>query len=371
MIGPNRRVKLDVHRLDGATISAGCFTCPLLQECGGYTRRGAAWSCMDRCATCDRSKCDLVCMKKPTDFARALLEVGGFGVHAIGHLMPRNAAEPLPKYAPVVQHSVGADVPLDWAAVPLRSVMRTTNGVYTPVATSPAALRARLGLHPRTKVIVLGIGKDAPLETYWRWRRVHRAPDALARLGIDCMIVPNYSVFLEEPRTHHLFNRKRSLLCAAELSAAGVPVVPYLHTGSPIDWKFWERFLREHEEISVLAEEFQTGLADPARGEPALAEISRLQEAVGRPIHLVAVGAARYRATLRARFDGWTLIDSEPYMKAIKRRVAAAVSSRRIRWEPALGEDVGDLVLHNSRRYGEWVDSGAHSPPPQPGSSTA
>src|SRR6266496_2655221 len=67
---------LDAFRLDNTTISAGCLKCPLLKQCGGYTRAGGGWSCMDRCASCD-SSCDLVCLKKPGDFVRALLEIDG------------------------------------------------------------------------------------------------------------------------------------------------------------------------------------------------------------------------------------------------------------------------------------------------------
>ena len=69
------RLPLDQHRLDSETMSVGCLACPLLSECGGYTRRGGGWSCMDRCVTCDTTRCDLVCLSKPRDFARALLEV--------------------------------------------------------------------------------------------------------------------------------------------------------------------------------------------------------------------------------------------------------------------------------------------------------
>jgi hypothetical protein len=354
-------VKMDQHRLDGHTLSAGCYTCPLLNECGGYTRRGGGWSCMDRCSTCDQN-CDLVCLKKPTAFARDLLEVGGFGFRNIPPLLQPVGWSAFPRYIPVVQHGYAREepAPLDWAALPLREVLRMRHGVYGPVAQTPAALRAHFGIAPSTSLILLGTGKDKPIEAYWRWRRRHAAPRALAQLEFAGGIVPNYSFFLEDPRPQHLFNRKRSLICATEWSREGMPVVPYLQALTDADWRYWEDFLRVHPNIQVVAKEFQTGLAAPERGERTLTRLAQLQDTVGRRLHLMAIGAARYLHRLPKLFDSWTLLDSVPFMKAVKRRVAAAVS-RRIRWQPALGEPVEDLLLHNVGRYSDWVSRRATS----------
>ncbi len=347
-----RAHKLDVFRLDGTIVSAGCFTCPLLKQCGGYTRVGGGWSCMDRCASCD-SSCDLVCLKKPSDFARALLEVGGFEHRAIAAL---NQPRPeLPRYVPVLQHGLDREAPLEWAALPIRAVMRFRRGRYVPLASSAEELRSRLGISQATKLLLLGTGRDRPIESYWRWRRLHGAPNALAELGFAGAIAPNYSLFLDDPRPQHMFNRKRSLLCASEWSDAGMGVVPYLQAVAPADWLYWETFLREHEEVTHVAKEFQTGLAKPERGEDAINALAGIQDRLGRRLHLVAVGAARFRALLPQRFDSWTLLDSVPFMKAVKRRVAVRVGEKRVRWQRAIGEDVTDLLMQNCGQYRYWL----------------
>lgn len=346
-------VNLDEHRLDGDIVSAGCISCPLREACGGYTRRGGGWSCMDRCQHCDPTKCDLVCMKKPRDFARALLEVGGFGFEGVPPLLSITS-NALPRYIPVVQHGGAGRLPLDWVALPLRALMRIQHGVYRPIAHSASELRAALGLMPGTKIVLLGTGKDRPIETYWRYRRRDAVPSMLAPLALTCAIAPNYSLFLEDPRTQHMFNRKRSLICAHEWSDAGVPSIPYLQTVSPADWRYWERFLRQHHEVTIVAKEFQTGLASPVRGEDAIAQLARVQDTIGRRLHLLAIGAARYRRSLDAAFDSWTLLDSVPFMKAVKRRVAGN-AGRRVNWSAARGDDVARLMVHNVSTYSEWL----------------
>ena len=346
-------ISLDEHRLDGETVSAGCISCPLLAECGGYTRRGGGWSCMDRCVTCDPARCDLVCLTKHRDFARALLEVGGFGGNNLSEMSatPRDIA--LPHYVPAIQHRTD-DLHLNWVALPLRAFMRFRDGTYEPIADSAISLRAKLGLASHARLVLLGTGKDRPIETYWRFRRRDSVPEKLAALGFECAIAPNYSLFLDDPRTHHMFNRKRSLICAEEFSRAGVPSIPYLQTVAHADWTFWRDFLKAHAEIAIVAKEFQTGLAHPERGKAAIAKLQKLQDEVGRDLHVVAIGGARYRMQLRAAFASWTVIDSVPFMKAVKRRAVVDIG-KRVKWAPALGEVVGHLAMHNVASYSRWI----------------
>jgi len=352
---------LAASRLDGQTLSMGCQHCPLLRQCGGYTRASGAWSCMDLCATCDRKRCDKVCLKKAARYAEDLLEIGGFGFRSIPPLVPPVVAG-LPHYIPMIQHGfecVG-DVSLPWAAVPMSRLITFTSGRYAPVATTPEGLRRVFGLSDSTRVVLVGVGKDRPIERYWRWRRVYDTASALACLGFDGVVVPNYSFFLEDPRPQHFFNRKRSLICAGEFSRAGVPSVPCLQAVAPIDWTYWQAFLEAHEEISVVAKEFQTGLAKRERGLPAIESVARLQDQLKRRLHIVAVGGGKYAADLAARFDGWTVIDSIPFMKATHRRMAG-VTGRRVHWVPTMGGDVGELLTHNTLRWSDWLAARART----------
>lgn len=352
---------LAASRLDGQTLSMGCQLCPLLRECGGYTRASGAWSCMDICATCDRARCDKVCLKKAARYAEDLLEIGGFGFQRIPPLLqPAGAA--LPRYVPMIQHRFEGikDISLPWAAVPMSRLIRFQTGRYAPAARTPDELRRVFGLSTSTRVVLVGVGKDRPIERYWRWRRVYETAASLGQLDFTAAVVPNYSFFLEDPRPQHFFNRKRSLICAGEFSGAGIPSVPCLQAVTPADWTYWHAFLEAHEEVSIVAKEFQTGLAKRDRGVLAIESVARLQDQLGRRLHIIAVGGGKYAADLAAHFDGWTVVDSVPFMKATHRRMAST-AGRRVRWIPTMDGDVGEMLVHNSLRWSDWLSARAHT----------
>lgn len=312
---------------------------------------------MDLCATCDRATCDKVCLKKQA-FAWDVREVRGFGFDGIpGLAQPASAA--LPRYVPVIQHGFvqSEDVSLPWAAIPLGRLLRVQKGRYGPAVPTAAGLRRLFSLSAETRVILLGVGKDRPIENYWRWRRMQDTPRALSALDFAAAIAPNYSFFLEDPRPQHLFNRKRSIICATELSRAGIAPVLCLQAVTPADWDFWGAFLTAHAEVSIVAEDFQTGLAQRERGLPAIERIAQLQDRLRRKLHLLAVGGGQYADTLAGHFDGWTVIDSMPFMKATHRRLAGAIGAR-VQWTRLDGH-VGEMLEHNVIRWSDWISARA------------
>lgn len=342
-------------RLDGHTLSMGCRRCPLLAACGGYTRASGAWSCMDLCDGCDPAICDKVCLKKPARFVEDLLEVGGFGFRGIPELLQPPAAA-LPRYIPTIQHGSerSEDLSVPWAAVPMSRFVRFQDGQYGPSVATPGELRRLFRLSPTTRVLLLGVGKDRAIERYWGWRGMHDTPRSLSALDFSAAVVPNYSFFLEDPRPQHLFNRKRSLICADEFSRAGLPAVPCLQAVAPSDWTYWQGFLEAHEEVSVVAKEFQTGLASRERGLIAIDGLARVQDRIRRKLHVVAVGGGRYAPELAAHFNGYTVIDSVPFMKAAHRRRAGALD-RRVHWIPMADGDVAEMLTHNIVRWSAWL----------------
>ncbi len=334
----------------------GCTSCPLLAACGGLTARGGGWNCLEACKGCDRATCDVVCMSKPT-FGRRLLEVrNDLGAKHVGSLQGPPSGE-MPKYVPVLQYALPSDarLPVGPIAIPLASLMRfdRRRGSYGPIARTPDELRQRFGVTPNTPVFILGTGQDAPIERYWHLRR-EGAADALSKLNVT-VIAPNYSVFLDDPRTQHLYNRRRSLMCAEELGARGVRVIPYLHGITGSDYAFWADFLREHEEITTMAKEFQTGALTNEIAEQVLNRMKMIEDRVGRRIHLVAIGAHRLAKRIAARFDHWTVMDSSAFMKAVHRRIAIRHGTN-IEWEFVRDEDVADLFFNNIRRVRDGLD---------------
>lgn len=311
---------------------------------------------MDGCVRCDSLTCERVCMKRGSVFARDLAEIGGFDADDIPSLSNPPDPRELPHYVPMVQHGrvLAEALYVPWAAIPIKEVFRLKQGRYSTLARTPLDLRRLFALGPRTQVLFVGTGPDAVIERFWQYRRAHDAPKQLAALEIRAAVVPNYSFCLEDPRPQHLFNRKRSLICAREMAAVGLPVIPYLQALTATDWNFWGRFLSEHREITVVAKEFQTGLARRERGVAAIKRLQQLEAEIGRRLHVLAIGGARYARDLAASFTSWTVVDSIPFMKAIKRRVAHP-GPTRVQWRPALGEAPARLLDHNILAYEQWL----------------
>lgn len=342
------RIVDDDARVDVGTYAAGCTTCPLLAKCGGYTTSYTTWSCMDNCDHCDKDTCDLVCLKKPARFNRDLMEVGGFDLVARAQF---TAMEPLPHYVPVLQHTglYTGVVELPIAAIPLAQIVRADGAI--PFENGDH-LRARFGVGAKTKLLLVGTGKDPGLERYWRYGRAKELAPKLRALDFVGAISPNFSLFLDEPRPTHLHNRKRSLICAEEWTKAGLAVAPYLGAVTPTDWDAWRGFLAEHPEIVSVAKEFQTGNANPHRGGTTLVVLDRLQQRLGRRLHVIAIGAAQFARDLSLRFDRFTIVDSNPFMKTVKRR-AMVRAQPRLAEESAQNEDLATLFDHN---VGTWED---------------
>lgn len=346
-------IDLERYRLDGGTLSMECLSCPLLAICKGETRVGGT-HCARRCVGCGPD-CTLVCLGKPESFIDAVREVGWFAANDIGPLVPPAAS--LPTYIPMIPNrsSRSKALEVEWAAVPLRAVVRRPRGVLTPIASTPEELREKFLLGPKTRLVLVGIDHERHIEPYWRWRSKLHIPELLARLGLEAAIVPNYSFDLSHPRPQHLHNRKRSLICAREWSAQGIPSVPYLQAVGPQDYDYWLEFLAGHPEISVVAREFQTGGARPERGLIRLDDLSQLQDKLKRRLHLIAVGAAQYRVELSRRFDTWTIIDSTPFFRAVRGRRKAMLGEGRVDWPKADNESPDSLLPHDINVMDKWI----------------
>lgn len=343
---------VESYRLDGGTLSLGCQNCGLLALCGGEFRVGGSL-CDTRCIGCDES-CDLVCLGKPERLAAAMREVGGFGFQNISRLNGLSSAPP--PYVPMIQHGSGRTERLDveWAAIPLSAAFRRPKGVSLPVASNAEELRLKFQIASSTRLLLIGTGPDKEIERYWKWHRMESLSAALSALGFAGAVVPNYSFFLDHPRPQHLHNRKRSLICAADWSAAGIPAIPYLQAVSASDWDFWYQFLRRHEEVSVVAKEFRTGAAKRNRGLIHLDELARLQDRLGRSLHVVAIGAAQYREELAWRFGGRTIVDSNPFMKAIHRK-RAQLGVNRVNWKLEPTGVVDEILPFNIGLWSWWL----------------
>lgn len=192
---------------------------------------------------------------------------------------------------------------------------------WTEIHEDANSLRRFFGLAPDTKLVLSCVDKDRRIEPVWRELHEKGFMRYLRRLNFAAVNVPNFSLFDRDSRYQHEYNRKRSLIVAKELTRFGIPALPNFHAMSPGDIWFWRDFLRSRPEITCLSLEFQTGLGDDVvRANATIDELGRLQQDLGRSLHLVAVGGASFMDRIALRFPSSTLITSRPYILAVMGR---------------------------------------------------
>jgi len=340
-------------------VSAKCTSCIFFADCGGIEPRRSLFKedCFDR-NCCGDGSCDNVCPYKG-DFVSRCQEVGGLRFDDIKPIKQKPVT--IPRYVPLIHHGYSRNELLDYPVVALGTsqVFRLDkSGAYRPIAESAESLRSLFRLQPSTKIILRGTAKDPPLERYWKYRRRDDAPRLMAGLGLSLVVGPNFSHFLDVPRTDNLFNRKRQLICLGEMATAGLNPVPHLNAVMPGDWSFWKDYLRSNASIRQVAVEFQTGNKRGAEGTKAVLRLSRLQDQLGRNLHPVLIGGAQFLTRIACEFDEFTLIDSTPFMKGVKRLSFDASKAGRawVEKRTSPGESIDPLIAQNIAGYSAWVD---------------
>lgn len=336
-------------------LNGPCEPCVFLKVCSGL-RDFNLFGCFHADCRGSEGGCDEVCPKN-TNFANRVAGVRGLRFDNLAKIAQRDTE--LPVYIPHLNHPYSRNYSLEWpiVAVTLYDIFRMQKHIYTARAGDPGDFRSYLHLAPSTRVVVLGVDKDRPLEKYWSYRARDRAPEQLARLGIDLVIGPNFSHFIDVPRTDNLYNRKRQLLCLEEMQAAGLNVAPHLSDATEGDWDFWREYLTHNSSITFVAKEFQTGNKRRENGLAALDKLATIQQHTGRALHPILVGGSRLSEHAATLFERFTILDSRPFMNAINRH-AFATKGRRPVWLsvptlPCFGID--DLLLGNLSRYSLWI----------------
>ncbi|MBI3468894.1 MAG: DUF4417 domain-containing protein [Planctomycetes bacterium] len=338
-------------------VAQGCQNCAHLPTCGGIEPLGSLFDCFEHYCCGGKADCDDVCPYN-ADFIRRMTEIGGLRFGQVSSLEQGHVE--LPRYVPLIHHGYSHRKPLDLPVVALETyqVLRLKDKKYEAIAGDGAQLRQEFGLSPSTQIILRGTAKDRPLEQYWSYRRRDRVPEQIGALGVLLAIAPNFSHFLDVPRTDNLFNRKRQLICIAEMQKAGVIAVPHLSAVTPGDWRFWQRYLQRNETVVFVAAEFQTGNKNPAQGRKVIESISVLQDAVGRRLHPIIIGGTQFATEVAGRFDMFTLIDSCPFIKAVKRRKFDKGANGQP-WAETYtlnGQGIEDIVLRNLDGHTAWIE---------------
>lgn len=336
----------------------GCVNCLLFEHCGGHPLPLIRQlGCVNYALGHTVVDTDDMTPHLPERFWQLWNDVGGLFDYSTGPLKPLKAAG-LPRYLPLLQHRhLRRSQPFPAPVVALRLfdvVRRRRTGRYGPAFSTAAELRAAYNLRPDAQVLLVGVDPDPPLESFWAEHRIQHIGESLAQLDLLGVTVPNFSFFTCVPRFQIMRNRKRILLSAERLSAAGVPVAVHLNAYTKGDWDFWLGYLRDHPECETVALEFQTGYRTDEEGQAAFESLVSLRNQLGRRIHPILVGCGRFYKDASKEFASFTVIDSQPFMQTIARQVLRPSENGRFVWQhsPTLAnETLGGLFDHNVRCY--------------------
>ncbi len=328
----------------------GCLNCFAFRDCGGIYDEGVL-DCLAYC--CGKpDKCSYACPKN-SRFVQIVRDTGGLSLRREWQVS-QSGSRILPEYVPCIQHGSRRHKPLEVPVVVLPTFevtpRRKTSG---EMFTSSEELRSAFKVGGRTRIVLSCIDEDDSLENFWRVKSVRLLAQRLSALRVEHIIAPNFSLPLEIPRFDNIANIKRSLLCAEELCGAGISVIPYVAGVTAQDWDFWAGFLREHQEIAMVAKEFQTGGANITVAEWHIDQLLRLQDRIHRALHVVAVGGRRHLRRL-SEFVSVTLMNSDPFMKTYHRQILTSSGH----WEsrPTLpDEPLDELLSINVQRYSRLV----------------
>jgi hypothetical protein len=141
---------------------------------------------------------------------------------------------------------------------------------------------------------------------------------------------------------------------AERLTEAGIPVVLHLQASTRFDMSRWRDVFQMQPSANYVTLEFQTGPSNKEIGDRYYFGLRGLQEGLGRPLHpLVVAGGGRIR-DLRKDFRTFSVIDSVPFMRTMKRRVLKAIPGGGWRWSKELtpeGELLDTRLVNNIGSY--------------------
>ena len=336
---------------------SNCKECPFLADCGGLEGEAYDRGCFQRCVQhCQFKWCDMACPCLHLRFAELIEDVGGLCIPPRRSLLPCSLAD-LPYYIPHIEHGSRREAVLDalLVSVPLTALIRkNSRGGYVARYDTPESMRDGLRLSRGTAVIVSSIAPDQPLEDFWASHISEGTLGQLASLRLLAMTVPNFSFMLDVPRINSLYNLTRIFRMSERISDAGIATILHLQASTRHDWTRWARVLRDQPKSLCVAVEFQTGARRHETGSQYFAGLVGLQDQLGRPLHPFAVaGGCRMREFAR-HFKTFSVVDSTPFIKTMKRRILSNPTSGGWRSYPTdAGQSLSALLSHNIDAHSE------------------
>jgi hypothetical protein len=339
-------------------MALGCLGCPDIGTCGGIRKRQHAFSCLDDCCG-EPETCDGMCPKNPLGFLQRMREVNGLELGNIPRAAPC-AAPALPAYIPYLYHGNRRAVPLDIAAValPLRRFFRPDG---RPRFTSRAEVEATFGIAPHTQMVLVGSGRDATIEAWWKLSE-QRVPllAGLRALGVALITGPNYSMFTDEVRYNDMHAMKRIGTTWQEIVGAGIPGAYHLNARTSHDYQRLAAFIAARPEVTDVVFEFKTGAAWRKRLPFHLHELALLPTGVARPLRFVMIGGINAIPRLAPAFSRVTYIDTSAFMNAVHRQrlyLNNQGTMKKISELTLTGQPIDDLLVENLATMRDRVES--------------
>lgn len=321
-----------------------CHECILRPRCGGLVKDGEAeFTCMLRCGQCrdKHGNCPFACPNNEARFTMMVSEVKSLTYKPVTKLVSPQIVN-WPLFSPQIYHGSRRFRPLhaDCVSISIKSLLAETKP-----GDGPDDVRKAFKLEDSTKVIGLGVARDHFLEKWWGARR--QIAEHLAGLGLHGVTTPNFSVFSNAPRPQTMVSIARIHHFSEALSAAGAAVIPHVYAETDLDWEQWKRVLQDQPAVHAIAMEFQTGLLKEEKAQRYIERLVELREAVGRPLHLIAVGGTKYAALLLNAFpNSFTVTDATSFFKTFyRRRLDHVKPEESVQMMPH--EDLADLLQQN------------------------
>lgn len=207
-----------------------------------------------------------------------------------------------------------------------------------------------LGLGAETVTVLVGYGEDPLVEAFWTKRNAAGLNEAVAAMGWDLVLTPNFSMYGNQPRTEHLLNFRRNLLVAAELAELGVPAVPNLYWYRLEDLERIVAWLGDTIPVAV-ATNCQTFRTDDAWAQmlvPGFTYLAAALDDLPAPTKVVLTGlsrAARIAEAVRIFGDRLVVVSQNPIQYARHGAVMTAAGRADVH------ADVADAFAANVRYY--------------------
>lgn len=341
----------------------GCMNCHLFKQCGGHSLPIIrALGCVNYAnpeRVVDTDDMNPLLKKRFSEFWEDVFGLEDYSIGRLNTISPHGLPEYITKFQNRrLKRARNLVVPM--VALRLFDVVGyRKDGTYGAKYGSPSELRNCYKLAQDTKIILVGVDEDAPIESFWQEHRLPKVCESILQLGVIGVTTPNYSFFTDVPGFQILRNRKRILLAASKLSEAGVPVAPQINANSSGDWDAALMFLKGHPEVNVITMEFQTGAREKESvGDAAFQGLLGLQNKLDRRLHPILIGAARFYADAKENFDSFSIIDSQPFMQTRSRQKLVLADDGYYDWigcPTPKGSPVDDLFENNLTLYPQKV----------------